>query len=105
MIEVFIWILIIISATIWQIALAYKLVYKNPTKIITKPDVPIIKVDAGNVREAVTSQTTAPIGVVDVGVDKKLKIESVDGSSIKSDEIIKGKVKTKKDQLRALRNG
>tara|TARA_R100000008_G_scaffold86667_2_gene80757 strand:- start:397 stop:699 length:303 start_codon:yes stop_codon:yes gene_type:complete len=98
--EIFIWILIIISATIWQIALAYRIFYKRPINVVHKSET--VKA----VEERVTpTQTKNKIGVVDVGVAKKLKIEKVDGSSIKSDETIKGKVKTKKDQLRALRNG
>lgn len=42
---------------------------------------------------------------VEIDIKKNLKIDNADTISLKSDEVIKGKVKTKKDQLRALRNG
>ena len=100
MTELFVWILVIISATIWQIALAYKMFYKRPINVVHKSEA--VKA----VEERVTpTQTKNKIGVVDVGVAKKLKIEKVDGSSIKSDETIKGKVKTTAAKLRELRNG
>ena len=100
MTELFAWILFIISATIWQIGLAYKIFYKKPVNIVRKSEA--VKA----VEEKVTpTQVQNKIGVVDVGVAKKLKIENVDGSSIKSDETIKGKVKTTAAKLRELRNG
>ena len=43
-------------------------------------------------------------GPVEVGVDKKIVLNrKVDESSIKTDEVKKGKVKTQKDKLKALR--
>ena len=43
-------------------------------------------------------------GPVEVGIDKKIILDrKVDESSIKTDEIKKGKVKTQKDKLRKLR--
>ena len=43
-------------------------------------------------------------GPVEVGVDKKIVLNrKVDESSIKTDEVKKGKVKTQKDKLRKLR--
>ena len=43
-------------------------------------------------------------GPVEVGVDKKIILDrKVDESSIKTDEVKKGKVKTQKDKLRKLR--
>ena len=44
------------------------------------------------------------MGPVEVGIDKKIVLNrKVDESSIKTDEIKKGKVKTQKDKLRKLR--
>jgi len=44
------------------------------------------------------------MGPVEVGVDKKIVLNrKVDESSIKTDEIKRGKVKTQKDKLRKLR--
>jgi len=43
-------------------------------------------------------------GPVEVGIDKKIVLNrKVDESSIKTDEVKKGKVKTQKDKLKALR--
>ena len=43
-------------------------------------------------------------GPVEVGIDKKIVLNrKVDESSIKTDEVKKGKVKTQKDKLRKLR--
>ena len=44
-----------------------------------------------------------PIGPVEVDVKKQITITDADVSDIKSDEEIKGKVKTQKDKLRSLR--
>ena len=44
------------------------------------------------------------MGPVEVGVDKKIVLNrKVDESSIQTDEVKKGKVKTQKDKLKALR--
>ena len=44
------------------------------------------------------------MGPVEVGVDKKIVLNrKADESSIKTDEVKKGKVKTQKDKLKALR--
>ena len=44
-----------------------------------------------------------PVGVVEVDVKKHINITDADVSDIKSDEEIKGKVKTQKDKLRSFR--
>ncbi len=43
------------------------------------------------------------LGVVDVDVKKQINITEADVSDLKSDEQIKGKVKTQKDKLKKLR--
>ena len=49
-------------------------------------------------------ETLRDMGPVEVGVDKKIVLNrKVDESSIKTDEVKKGKVKTQKDKLKALR--
>jgi len=55
----------------------------------------------GGEEQLVTNK--GPVGVVDVDVKKQITITDVDVSDIKSDEVVKGKVKTKKDKLRSLR--
>ena len=49
--------------------------------------------------------TKKQVGVVDVDVKKQITITDADVSDIKSDEEIKGKVKTQKDKLKQLRRG
>jgi len=44
-----------------------------------------------------------PIGPIEVDIKKQIRIDEADENNIKSDEIIKGKVITKKQQLRRLR--
>ena len=54
--------------------------------------------------ETVREQIYKDMGPVDVGVDKKIIMNrNVDESSIETDEVKKGKVKTQKDKLKALR--
>lgn len=95
----YLWILLIISASIWQIGFAYKIFYKRPIQY---------NIENGT-NKTVESNQIQPIqksiGAVEVQVEKKVKVENVETSMLTSDETIKGKVKTKKDQLRALRNG
>ena len=54
--------------------------------------------------ETVREQIYKDMGPVEVGVKKKIIMNrKVDESSIKTDEVKKGKVKTQKDKLRKLR--
>ena len=49
-------------------------------------------------------ETLRDMGPVEVGVDKKIVLNrKVDESTIKMDEVKRGKVKTQKDKLKALR--
>ena len=65
-----------------------------------------------NIGESARRRTDSPIesfekkdmGPVEVGIDKKIVLNrKVDESTIKMDEVKKGKVKTQKDKLKALR--
>jgi len=54
--------------------------------------------------ETFKDRVKGDMGPVEVGVDKKIIMNrNVDESSIKTDEVKKGKVKTQKDKLRKLR--
>ena len=54
--------------------------------------------------ETIREQIYKDMGPVEVGVDKKIVLNrKVDESSIKTDEVKRGKVKTQKDKLRKLR--
>ena len=101
--ELFLWVLFILSAVIWQIGLAYKLFShkndNNQINIAPPQDFQDIFIDEPKYTKV------KPPTAVEVDIKKNLKIDNADTTSLKSDEVIKGKVKTKKDQLRALRNG
>ena len=97
MTELFIWIIATTSLTIWQIAFAIKFIgVKDKKTVQTIQHNPIPS------HQPITTQIKAP-GVVDVDIAKNLNIGSADGSTIKSDETIKGKVKTQKKKLKQLR--
>ena len=54
--------------------------------------------------ETFKERVRGDMGPVEVGVDKKIIMNrKVDESSIKTDEVKRGKVKTQKDKLKALR--
>ena len=56
--------------------------------------------------ETLRSKVYKDMGPVEVGVDKKIIMNrKVDESSVKMDEVKKGKVKTQKDKLKKLRRG
>ena len=96
----------ILSAVIWQIGLVYKIFSKdkhyigpNPIELIPEDDFQDVFKDEPKYAKV------KPPSAVEIDIKKNLKIDNADTASLKSDEVIKGKVKTKKDQLRALRNG
>ena len=88
---------------IWQIGLVYKLFshkrVNNPISISQSRDFQDIFKDEPKYAKV------KPPTAVEIDIKKNLKIDNADMTSLKSDEVIKGKVKNKKDQLRALRNG
>ena len=106
MTELFLWILFILSAVIWQIGLAYKIFSKDKQYIGADPIELIPEDDFQDVfKDEPKYAKVKPPSAVEIDIKKNLKIDNADTTSLKSDEVIKGKVKTKKDQLRALRNG
>ena len=97
MTELFIWIIATTSLTIWQIAFAIKFIgVKSRETIQTIQQIP------NSEPTPIIDKIKTP-GVVDVDISKNLKIGSADGSTVKSDETIKGKVKTQKNKLKQLR--
>tara|TARA_Y100000310_G_C20615810_1_gene780553 strand:- start:275 stop:613 length:339 start_codon:yes stop_codon:yes gene_type:complete len=94
--------LVIYSLIIWQITLSIFIVIKYWIK-----NRPIVrsaeKYFYGGDDNSPRVQSGGPIGVVDVGVEKKIFIDKVDSSSVKMDDVVKGKVSTKKDKLKKIR--
>ena len=96
MTELFLWIIATITVTIWQIVYAIKILgVRQKEKIVSHTQIKNI--------EPIVSNPVKP-NVVDIDISKNLNIGTVDGSTVKSDETIKGKVKTQKNKLKKLRN-
>ena len=93
------------SLLIWQIILGIWLLLKWIKRNIKFHRSPVL-----NIGESLQSgspigesKVKKDLGPIEVGVKKQISITEVDENNIKSDEVIKGKVKTNKKQLRRLR--
>ena len=92
-----------VSLVLWQIGfiigILLKLFYK-PTEKIIKPTIVNTKLPAVEV-ELPKKKTEH----VDIEMKKQINTQKPTSSTIKSDEVIKGKVKTQKRKLRKLTRG
>jgi hypothetical protein len=93
------------SLLIWQVILGIWLLLKWIKRNIKFHRSPVL-----NIGESLQSgspigesKVKKDLGPIEVGVKKQISITEVDENNIKSDEVIKGKVKTNKKQLRRLR--
>ena len=95
----------IYSVLVWQSVLGVWIIARWYAKNVTRsPNIiqqTLPTQIVGGEEQLVTEK--GPVGVVDVDVKKQITITDADVSDIKSDEEIKGKVKTQKDKLRGLR--
>ena len=94
--------LLVYSALLWQVVLAVYLLLKwlNENFKIEKI------IDSPHIYSGIeTSRPTDPknVGAVEVDVNKNVIVGAVDFANVKSDEVIKTKVKTKKNKLKDLR--
>ena len=90
------------SLILWQIGfivgILLKLFYKpNEKKFVPTAvkSIPAVEVTAPKVQP----------GHIDVEMKKQIALQKPTTSSVKSDEVIKGKVSTQKDKLKQLRRG
>ena len=87
------------SLILWQIGfivgILLKLFYKPSGKKFVQTAIPAVEVTTPKVQP----------GHIDVEMKKKIALQKPTSSSIKSDEVIKGKVSTQKDKLKQLRRG
>ena len=95
MIEIFVF----CSLFLWQIGiityiLLNKFYGKNPKKIIQRDQPTVVEVDLPKKKS---------IGHVDVAMNKKILMDKPKVTNLKTDEVIKGKVKTQKDKLKQMR--
>ena len=87
------------SLILWQIGfivgILLKLFYKPSGKKFVQTAIPAVEVTTPKVQP----------GHIDVEMKKKIALHKPTTSSVKSDEVIKGKVSTQKDKLKQLRRG
>ena len=86
------------SLILWQIGfIVYLLLNKfyQPKKLFTQPSVrpPVVEVDLPKPKH------------VDIEMKKQINTQKPTSAYVKSDEVIKGKVKTQKNKLKELRRG
>ena len=87
-----------LSLTLWQVGiiiyiLLNKFYGKNPKKIIQTNQPTAVEVDLPK----------KSIEHVDVAMNKKILMDKPKVTNLKTDEVIKGKVKTQKDKLKQMR--
>ena len=90
---------IYVSLVLWQIGiisyiLLNKFYGKNPKRIIQTGQPTAVEVDLPKKKS---------IGHVDVAMNKKILMDKPKVTNLKTDEVIKGKVKTQKDKLKQMR--
>ena len=87
------------SLILWQIGfivgILLKLFYKPSGKKFVQTAIPAVEVTTPKVQP----------GHIDVEMKKKIALHKPTTSSIKSDEVIRGKVSTQKEKLKQLRRG
>ena len=87
------------SILIWQIGfivgILLKLFYKPSGKKFVQTAIPAVEVMTPRVQP----------GHIDIEMNKKIALQKPTTSTVKSDEVIKGKVSTQKEKLKQLRRG
>ena len=87
------------SLLLWQIGIILYILLdrfygKNPNKIIQTNQPTAVEVNLPKKKS---------IGHVDVAMNKKILMDKPKVTNLKTDEVIKGKVKTQKDKLKQMR--
>jgi len=99
--------LVLYSFVIWQIALAVWLILRwfvKNVKFNNRQNFIVSDQKSVNSPDFVTeNKINKKVDVIDVEVKKDIFIDRVDNKDLKTDEVIKGKVTTQKDKLKALR--
>ena len=95
---------IYVSLTLWQIGfivgILLKLFYKpNEKKVFKNISTPKA------VEVELPQSVKKEIGHVDIQMRKNIALQKPTTASVKSDEVIKGKVSTQKDKLKQIRRG
>ena len=91
-----------VSLILWQIGFIVGILLKLFYKPSEKKFVPTAVQSIPAVE--VTTTKVQP-GHIDIEMNKKIALQKPKTSTVKSDEVIKGKVSTQKDKLKQLRRG
>ena len=89
------------SLVIWQLVLGMRIILKYLVK--NWPPMWAKKSEGLPFRDYEVAPRKKKFGAIDVDVNKKIFIDKADKIDVKTDETIKGKVKTQKDKLRKLK--
>jgi hypothetical protein len=89
------------SLVIWQLVLGMRIILKYLVK--NWPPMWAKKSEGLPFRDYEVAPYKKKFGAIDVDVNKKIFIDKADKIDVKTDETIKGKVKTQKDKLRKLK--
>ena len=95
--------LILYSSILWQAGLILFLLLRYLIKRLPKTRIIHTQSGQSGTESKITPQQQTELGAIDVDVSKHIIVGKVDSTSIKTDEIVKGKVKTQKDKLKELR--
>jgi uncharacterized membrane protein YraQ (UPF0718 family) len=90
------------SLLLWQIGFIIGILLKLFYKPSEKKFVPTV---AQTIPAVEVRTPKVQPGHIDIEMKKNIAVQKPTKSSIKSDEVIKGKVKTQKDKLKQLRRG
>ena len=74
----------------------------SPTESKTQTVQPVINIDGSSIGESIAKKKK-DMGPVDVGVERNVFIDKIEGGRLEMDEVKKGKVKTQKEKLKKLR--
>ena len=101
--------LVLYSLLLWQLVLGVRWWIKTYFKYWKAPQEKPIYINGGGIQapnvvgDNTTTSVKKDLGPIEVGVNKKVMVGKVDTTSVKMDEVVKGKVKTQKEKLKKLR--
>ena len=100
--------LVLYSLLLWQAAIAVWLIVKwvvRNVKFTSSQVDPNITINSDNMNNGSIAENKKKVdlGPIEVDIKKNLHISNADKSDLKTDEVVKGKVKTQKDKLKKLR--
>ena len=98
--------LVIYGFAVWNFILGVWLLLKWIKKNLKLHWSPVIKIEGNSSSYSEFQEkkvSTGPTGPIEVDVKRNISVGKADTSKIKTDEVIRGKVKTQKEKLKKLR--